>query len=149
MSYHLAQLNIARLLAPIDSPQLAEFVAQLNTVNAVADAADGFVWRLQSDDGDATAFRPFGEDTLVNMSVWRDLESLRGFMSDERHLAVMRRRRDWFELMQSAHLVLWWVPVGHIPDAEEARQRLEMLNANGPTPEAFHFRESFPPPGGS
>lgn len=148
MSHHLAQLNIARLLAPIDSPQLADFVAQLDTVNAVADAAAGFVWRLQSDEGDATALRPFGEDMLVNMSVWRDLDSLRGFMADERHLAVMRRRREWFEFMQSAHLVLWWVPAGHIPDVEEARQRLEMLTINGPTPEAFHFRQSFPPPGG-
>lgn len=144
--YHLAQLNIARMLAPIDSPQLAGFVERLEPVNAIADAAPGFVWRLQTDDGDATALRPFGDDMLVNLSVWQDLESLRAFVFNAGHLEVMRRRREWFAPMDSAHLVLWWVPAGHIPDADEAKQRLAMLETRGPTAEAFNFRQHFPAP---
>jgi Domain of unknown function (DUF3291) len=146
---HLAQLNIALPREPLTSPLLAEFVAQLDPVNAAADAAPGFVWRLQTDDGDATGIRGFGDDRLVvNMSVWESLEALRAFVySNHAHLDVLRRRRAWFERMAEAYLVLWWVPAGHLPDVAEAEERLAVLSALGPSPEAFTFRRHFPPPG--
>jgi hypothetical protein len=146
--HQLAQLNIALPREPLDSPLLAEFVASLEPVNAAADAAEGFVWRLQTEDGDATGIRAFGDDRLiVNMSVWESLEALRAFVySGRTHLGVMRRRRDWFERMGEMHLVLWWVPAGHRPGVAEAEERLTLLRAAGPSPDAFTFRCHFPPP---
>jgi hypothetical protein len=141
---HLAQLNLALPREPLDSPALAGFVAQLEPVNAVADASPGFVWRLQTDDGDATGVRGFGDDRLIiNMSVWESLEALRAFVySNRAHLDVLRRRREWFERMET-YLVLWWVPVGHIPTLEEAEERLDLLRERGPSPDAFTFRSVF------
>lgn len=143
--YELAQLNVARLRAPLDSPMLADFVGALGRINALADAAPGFVWRLQDDAGDATSFRPAGEDTLVNMSVWKDAESLGAFVYRSDHAGVMRRRREWFERMD-LYLVLWWVPQGHQPTITEALERLEHLRAYGPTPQAFSMGSLFPAP---
>ena len=148
-THHLAQLNIALPREPLDSELLAEFVAALEPVNAVADRSPGFVWRLQTDDGDATGIRGFGDDQLIiNMSVWESLAALREFVysSSGPHLAVMRRRREWFERMAESHMVLWWVPAGHVPSVEEAEHRLGLLHSHGPTELAFTFRESFPPP---
>lgn len=139
----LAQLNIARLKAPLDSPELSEFVASLDRINALAEASPGFVWRLKDESGNATAIpTPFGADMVVNLSVWRDAESLHEFAFRSAHVEVMRRRREWFQKMAEAYLVLWWVPAGHRPDAAEAARRLEHLRRNGPTPEAFTFREA-------
>lgn len=151
MEYHLAQLNIGRLAAPLDSPQLAAFVDALEPINALADATPGFVWRLQTEDGDATAIRPFAEDDmlLVNMSVWSSLEALADFAYRSDHREIMRRRREFFERMTEAYLVLWWVPAGEIPTVEEAKVRLDLLRTVGPSPEAFTFRSPFPPPGES
>jgi hypothetical protein len=147
MEYVVAQVNIGRLVAPLDSPQLADFVAWLDPVNAVADGAPGFVWRLQTEDGNATAIRPFDDDSmLVNMSVWRDVESLRNYVYASAHVQIMRRRREWFERMSEAYLVLWWVPRGHRPGIAEGIAKLDALQKNGPGPEAFTFRETFPPP---
>ena len=146
--YHLVQVNIARLLAPLDSPQLAGFVAALDPINALADAAPGFVWRLQTEDGDATAMRPWDDDqVLVNMSVWQSLTALREFVYRGDHVAVMRGRREWFERMAQAYLVLWWIPAGMLPTVDEATARLAQLEERGPTPDAFTFRSWFPPPG--
>ncbi|PRX50851.1 uncharacterized protein DUF3291 [Prauserella shujinwangii] len=147
--FHLAQVNIALPVAPLDSAELADFVAALDPVNAVADAAPGFVWRLQTEDGDATAVRAFGDDRLiVNMSVWESIEDLAEFaFRDQDHQAVLRRRREWFHRMREAHSVLWWVPAGHRPTVAEAEHRLGLLREHGPTPEAFTFRAPFPPPG--
>src|SRR5215471_5957014 len=146
--YHLAELNIARFRAPMDAPELADFVAALQPVNALADAADGFVWRLQTEEGDATAIHAFEDPLmLVNMSVWESLEQLRAFAYTNRaHVSIMRRRREFAEAMAEAYLVLWWVPAGHLPSVDEAKERLEVLRASGPTPHAFTFRASFPPP---
>ena len=141
--FELAQLNIAVLKAPLESPVMAEFVANLDRINAVAEAAPGFVWRLQTDDGDATALRPLGENVLVNMSVWRDVAALNHYVYKSAHVEVMRRRKEWFERMAPAYLVLWWVPRGHRPTIEEAKRRLDLLRADGPTPRAFHFRSAF------
>ena len=141
----MAQANVARLSAPLDSPELADFVAALKPINELADRSPGFVWRLQTDDGDATAVRAFDDDLLiVNMSVWESAEALADFTYRSGHLAVMRRRREWFEAMAEAHLVLWWVPAGHIPDVEEAKQRLDLLRRTGPSPDAFTFRAMYP-----
>ena len=142
---HLAQLNIARMKYPLESPEMAGFVARLEDVNALADAAPGFVWRLQTDDGDATAIDYFGADMLVNMSVWRDLESLREFAFRSAHREVLARRHDWFEAMDEAYSVLWWIAAGAIPTLDEADARLRALQRDGPTPHAFTFARPFDP----
>jgi len=144
--FELAQMNVARLKAPLDSPQLAGFVGALDRINALADAAAGFVWRLQDESGNATALHPMGEDVIVNMSVWRDAESLQAFVYRSDHVGVMRRRREWFEKMD-LYLVLWWVPRGHRPTAEEGIARLDLLRRRGPGADAFTFGKLFPPPG--
>jgi heme-degrading monooxygenase HmoA len=149
-AYELAQLNIGVIRGPIGSPVMAEFVANLDRINALADRAPGFVWRLQTEEGNATAIRPFDDENVaVNMSVWRDLESLNAFVYRSAHVEVMRRRREWFERMEQAFLVLWWVRKGHRPSVQEAIARLELLRTKGPTPEAFTFRQTFAPPDAS
>jgi Domain of unknown function (DUF3291) len=146
-AHHLAQVNLATLRAPLDGPELAGFVAKLEPINALADAHPGFVWRLQTEDGDATAIRPFDDDRiLVNLSVWESLEALRAFVYASRHLDVMRRRREWFHRMADPYLALWWLPAGAIPTVAQARDRLELLGRQGPTPAAFTFRTPFPAP---
>jgi len=146
--FHLAQVNIALPREPLDTPLLADFVAALAPVNAAAEASPGFVWRLATEDGDATAVRAFGDERLiVNLSVWESLDALRAFVYSHReHLAALRRRREWFERLGDSSVVLWWVPAGHRPSVDEAEQRLAALRSNGPAPEAFSFRESFAPP---
>ncbi len=146
--YHLAQLNIARMLEPLESPRMAEFVDNLDRINALAEAAPGYVWRLQTDDGDATALRPFGDDMLVNLSVWRDVQSLRDFVFSSAHVEIMRKRRQWFQRMAEAYVVLWWLPRGQLPAIEEAARRLEMLRRDGPSASAFTFRTAYPAPDG-
>lgn len=147
MSYQLAQLNVAKMRAPLDDPSMAEFVAALDPINALADQSPGFVWRLQDEEGNATSIRPFDDDMLlVNLSVWSSVEALKAFVYHNAHAAVMRKRRNWFQKHATAYLVLWWVPEGHRPTEVEARQRLEMLQAHGPTEHAFTFGELYPPP---
>ena len=142
---HLAQVNVATLRAPLDGPELAGFVAELEPINALADASPGFVWRLQTEDGDATAIRPFHDDrVMVNLSVWASLAALRAFVYATRHLEVMRHRRAWFQRMPDPYRALWWVPAGTIPTVAEAKDRLELLASQGPGPEAFTFRAPFP-----
>ncbi|HYF46193.1 MAG TPA: DUF3291 domain-containing protein [Acidimicrobiales bacterium] len=146
-SWHVAQLNIGRMKAPPEDPLIAEFMAALDPINALADAAPGFVWRLQTEDGNATAIRPYEDELmLVNMSTWETVEELADFVYRTLHRDVMVRRREWFEKMDELFTVLWWVPAGHVPSVDEAKERLERLRAEGPTPEAFTFRHAFPPP---
>lgn len=145
--HHLAQLNIARMHEPLDSERMAGFVAALEPVNALADASPGFVWRLATEDGDATSIRVFDDDMLiVNLSVWESLEALEAFVYKGGHLDVFRRRAEWFEPMAENHVVLWWVPVGTEPAVEAAAARLEQLRRRGPTPGAFTIARNFPPP---
>jgi heme-degrading monooxygenase HmoA len=147
MTHHLAQINIGRLIAPVDDPQIADFVAQLDSVNALADRAAGFVWRLQSSSGNATDIA-YNDDpfVLVNMSVWESLESLRAFVYHSHHLQVFRDRARWFEKMDKPNYCLWWVPIGHIPTVAEGRERLEHYQRHGATPYAFWFSQPFPMP---
>ncbi|MGP4006221.1 DUF3291 domain-containing protein [Streptomyces sp. 4N124] len=148
IAYELAEVNIARLKFPLDSPELKDFVDALDPVNADADAADGFVWRLQSDDGDATDIQVFGDEWLIiNMSVWRDANALTAYMYQGRHREMLARRREWFERVEEAMMAMWWVPVGHRPTVAEAESRLLHLRTNGPTPYAFTLRTSFPAQG--
>ena len=147
-THDLAQLNIGRLLAPTDDPATAGFMDALDPINALADAHPGFRWRLQTEDGDATAIRPYDDDLMiVNMSTWASLEDLADFVYGDEHRAIMVQRRQWFERMAEAFMVLWWVPAGHRPSVEEAKARLELLREHGPTAEAFTFRQPFPSPG--
>jgi Domain of unknown function (DUF3291) len=146
--HHLAQVNVALPREPLESPLLAEFVAALEPLNAIADRSLGFVWRLQTEEGDATSIRVFEDERIiVNLSVWESLEALRAFVYGRPHREYMARRREWFEQMADAYLALWWVPAGHIPSVEEAKDRLRTLRRDGPGPEAFSFRVHFPPPG--
>lgn len=144
--YHLAQLNIAHMLGDYEDPIMADFVANLERINAIADRSPGFVWRLEDEEGNATSIRPFGDSTLINMSLWQSLEDLRQFVFDSAHADIMKRRGEWFERMTDAYMVLWWVPAGHIPSEQEAGERLALLREHGPTPEAFNFRQAFDPP---
>ncbi|MFD7321673.1 DUF3291 domain-containing protein [Streptomyces sp. NPDC059875] len=141
---HLAELNVATLLHPLDDPRMAPFVEMLNPVNAAADNAPGFVWRLVEEGvADATGLRPAGEDVIVNLSVWETQEALWDFTYRSGHLEVMRGRREWFERHVEAHLVLWWVPAGHLPTVDEALERLTELRAHGPSARAFTFTSSY------
>jgi heme-degrading monooxygenase HmoA len=144
----LAQVNIGRVKGEMTDPVMAGFVARLADINALADESPGFVWRLQTEDGDATAVRPY-EDArvLINMSVWADLASLKDFVYRSAHSPVMRQRREWFERFESVYVALWWVPDGHRPPVTEAVERLAHLERHGPTPVAFSFAEPFGPDG--
>lgn len=146
--HHLAQVNIALLRERIDSELLADFVAELDPVNAAADAAPGFVWRLQTEDGDATAVRAFDDDRfIVNMSVWESVAALAAYVyRDDSHRAVLRKRHKWFHTIAESHMVLWWVPAGHVPTVVEAEERLAFLREHGPTPVAFTFKQRFAAP---
>lgn len=145
-AYHLAHLNIARMKFGWDDPAMKDFMDALDPVNAVADASPGFVWRLvEETPGEALVWND--PDWLVNVSVWESLEALKAFVRSELHLAVMRRRRDWFTETVEAYTVLWWVPAGLVPTVQEAQARLELLRERGPSPEAFNFSDPFPAPG--
>ena len=140
-AYHLAQLNIAKMKFAIDAPELADFVARLEDINALADESPGFVWRLQTEDGDATAIDYFGPDSLVNMSVWTDVESLHNYVYRSAHNEVMALRKQWFDRMLEAYSVLWWIPAGTVPTIAQADERLQRLRQNGPTAGAFTFKQ--------
>jgi hypothetical protein len=145
--WQIAQINVARFRAPIDSPLIAGFVERLDPINALADGAPGFVWRLQTDQGNATSIHAFEDDLiLVNMSVWESVEDLNAFVYRSPHFEVFRRRREWTEHMDRAYLALWWIPAGTIPTVEEGRRRLDLLIERGPTPEAFTFKRTFRAP---
>ncbi len=147
--YSLAQVNIARMLAPLSDPLMGEFVARLDTVNAFADASPGFVWRLQTPGGNATDVRAYEDELiLLNMSVWASLEDLTRYVyaSESLHRDVLKQRRRWFQRFDGPYVALWWIPRHHIPTVEEAKERLEHLRAHGETPYAFTFKMPFPAP---
>ena len=146
-SFHLAQINIGRLRAPVGDPMIADFAANLDRINGLADVSAGFVWRLTGDGGDATDIRPDANDPLmaVNMSVWESPQALGAFVYRSDHLPIMRRRAEWFEKLE-LFMALWWVPVGHRPTVEEGMSKIETLRRLGPTEQAFTFREIFPAP---
>lgn len=147
--YHLAQINIARMLTPIDHPIMAEFVAQLPPINALAEESPGFVWRLQSDSGDATSIKVYDDDMIIiNLTVWESIEVLRAYVYKSAHSEVMRDRRRWFEKFNGPYYALWWIPAGHLPDPQEGKERLEYLREHGDSDFAFSFKHVFPKPVG-
>lgn len=152
MSYELAQVNVSRLLAPLDSPLLAPFLAALDEVNAEGDRAPGFVWRLQTESGNATDVEGFGWDVgashgaIVNLTTWTNTQSLSDFIFGSRHLAIMRRRREWFHPVVEATTVLWWIPAETRPSVDEAETRVRYLRQHGPSAHAFTLRHHYPNP---
>ena len=144
-NFHIAQVNIGRIKASLDDPLMTGFVSRLDEINALADKSSGFVWRLQSPEGNATDLRPYDDDRiLVNMSVWETIEQLQQYVYRTTHAELLRERHSWFEKFSGVYTALWWVPAGHRPDVDEAKQRLTHLETNGPTPFAFTFRNMFP-----
>ena len=147
MPHHLAQINIGRLVAPLDDPRIAEFADNLDRINAVADASPGFVWRLQTDDGDATSIQAFDDPLIiVNMSVWDSVEALRHYVYKSDHVSFLRRRREWFAPYEGPFLALWWIEAGTIPTVEDGKAALKLLGSKGPSQDAFTLAKSFPPP---
>jgi hypothetical protein len=141
---HLAQLNIGRFRYPTDDPRMADFMNNLDLVNALAERSKGFVWRLKDDSNNATAIRPFDDTNMaVNMSVWESVEALERFVWQTVHKRFYGRRPEWFDKMEGPHLVMWWIPVGHEPTMAEAKERLAQLAARGPSDYAFGW-ESVP-----
>jgi hypothetical protein len=149
-SFHLAQVNIGRLRAALEDPMMEGFRSQLGPINALADRAPGFIWRLQTEDGNATAIRPFDDERMaINLSVWESWEAVQQFVYASEHVAPLRGRKQWFEPIEGPILALWWIPAGHIPTVNEAKERLEHLKVHGPSRHAFTFRTAFPAPDAS
>jgi hypothetical protein len=136
---HLAQINIAKLLAPEGDPRVADFFANLDRVNAAAERMPGFVWRLKDDgSGNATSISTFDDPSvIVNMSVWETPESFEKFVWQTVHAKIYGRKGDWFAPMEKPHFAMWWVEPGTKPAAAEGRARLEHLWQHGPTDHAF------------
>jgi hypothetical protein len=146
MAYHLAQINVGRLIAPMDDPRIADFLAQLAPINALADASPGFVWRLQSSYGNAMDIAYDSDPSInVNMSVWESVEALLEYVYKSNHVKVLRDRAKWFEKMDRPFACLWWVPAGHVPTVAEGRERLEHYQKHGSTAFSFWFSKLFTP----
>jgi len=146
--WHLAQVNIGRLIAPEGDPRVQPFFDALDRVNALAEESPGFVWRLKGEGNNATDLRPTPDPLLaVNMSVWTDADALFAFVYRSAHTPVMARRRDYFERFDGAFQAMWWIPAGETPTVSDAFSRLWMLDRYGPTPHAFTFKARFPAPG--
>jgi hypothetical protein len=144
--YWIAQVNIGRIKGEMDGPVMAGFAARLEEINALADRSPGFVWRLQTEEGNATYLRPYEDQRmLLNMSVWESVEDLKHYVYKTAHAELLRQRHAWFEKMEVVYAALWWVPVNHIPGIDEAKKRLAHLEAHGPTQFAFTFKALFPP----
>lgn len=147
LAMHVAQINVGRLLAPLDDPRISGFKSQLDAMNALAEASPGFVWRLVGSGNNATDLRPYEDPTmLVNMSVWESIESLRDYVYRSLHAGFVRARAEWFEKLAVPVYALWWVPAGHIPSVGEGIERLEHLRAHGPSDRAFWFPRPIPRP---
>jgi heme-degrading monooxygenase HmoA len=145
--YHLAQINVARAKADMESAVMQGFVSRLEEINTLADSSPGFVWRLQDECGDATSILVFDEPLLlVNMSVWESLEALKNYVYQSLHVEVLRNRNAWFNAMKETHLALWWIPAGHLPTTAEAKRKLEHIRQHGPTAEAFTFGKPYAAP---
>jgi Domain of unknown function (DUF3291) len=136
---HLAQFNLGRLRYPTGDPRMADFMNNLDRVNGIAERSEGFVWRLQDDSGNATNFRPYPDDPQmsINLAVWESVEALERYVYQTVHKRFYGRREEWFDKLDVPHLVLWWVPAGHLPTVEEAKERLDYLTAHGPSDYAF------------
>lgn len=146
-TFHIAQINVARALAPMNDPLMADFVAQLDEINALAERSEGFVWRLQDEAGNATSIKVYEDNfIIINMSVWESIDALYQYTYYSAHVNVFRQRKAWFEKFGRPHMALWWIPAEELPTALDGRERLEHLQTHGPSPYAFTFKERFPIP---
>ena len=146
MEYHLAQVNIAKMLADLNAPVMSDFVQRLNEINLLADSSAGFVWRFLSDEGDATYLRPYEDkNILFNMSVWESLESLKAYVYNSSHLELLKSKKNWFSKLSEPHMALWWVPKGHIPSVSEGLRKINIIKERGACEEAFTFAEPYGP----
>lgn len=146
MNYNLAQINITSMKYDLNSPEMKDFVDNLDIVNTNAENSPGFVWRMKDEYGANTSLRVFGHKILVNISMWEDVQSLRRFIASPLHASIMKRKKEWFDGVNGSHLALWWSEDGIFPTAEEAKKRLNYINQNGPTPYCFNFKETYPKP---
>ena len=145
--YYIAQINIALAKDEMNTETMQGFVSRLDEINADADRAEGFIWRLQTEEGDSTAIRVFDESLLlVNMSVWENVDAMKNFVYKSSHVELIRDRQAWFKKYVDAQQALWWIPKGHTPSIEEAKEKLDLIQKNGPSQEAFHFGKLFPVP---
>ncbi len=144
---HIAEINVGRLLYPADDPRVAEFIDNLDAINALAESSPGFVWRLKDEgSNNATSISAYEDPTiLVNMSVWETPEALHGYVYKTMHRRFLQRRKEWFQLFGAQYVALWWVADGHMPNVNEGQRRLAHLQKFGPTAHAFTFRALFPP----
>ncbi len=144
MTYQLAEINIARMLAPLTDPVMADFANNLDQINQLAEQSPGFIWRLKGDgSNNATDIRPFDEMVIVNVSVWESIDALHRYTYSSQHTDFFRRRTEWFNKLGAVSVAMWWVPAGHQPDIWEAKAKIEYLWAHGPTPLAFTFKQRF------
>jgi Domain of unknown function (DUF3291) len=144
MNRHLAELNIGRLLHPLDDPRIADFANNLELVNGIADRSEGFVWRLKGDAGNATSMQAFDDPRIIiNISLWDSVEALERYVWQTVHKRFYGRRHEWFDRFEGPYFVMWWVPSGHRPTVQEALERLQSLKDNGPSDFAFGW-ESLP-----
>lgn len=146
-AFHLAQLNIARARGPMTEPVMADFVARLDEINQLAERSPGYVWRFQTEIGNATNFQPTDDPLVIlNLTVWEDADALHAFTYRSEHRTVFAHRFEWFERWTGPSVVLWWQPADERPSVDEALRRLGLLAAHGPTTEAFTFKQRFPAP---
>jgi Domain of unknown function (DUF3291) len=146
-TFHISQVNVAQAKADMGSEVMQGFVSRLDEINALADSANGFIWRLKEDSGSATAIRVFDDPLLlINMSVWANLESLKNYVYKSLHVELIKDRDAWFNKMGESHQALWWIPAGHFPSIEEAQKQLEYIRKHGPSAQAFKFAKPFPRP---
>jgi hypothetical protein len=143
---HLAQVNIAKMKDPIDSPMMADFVNNLDRINALAENSEGFIWRLKDEDNNATSVKVFDNDFLIiNLSVWKNAELLKNYVYNSLHVEILKRKKEWFEKMDQMHMALWYIEKGIFPSPIEAKEKLEYLREHGETPLSFSFKSKFIP----
>jgi len=145
MSHHLAQINIAHMKGiNLDDPSMGGFTSRLDEINQIAESHDGFIWRLKDDTGNATSFNPFDNDQLIiNLSVWRDVNSLFKYVYQSLHKELIKGKKEWFYNLGKPHLAMWWIESGHIPTLQEAKEKLALIDEHGPSIEAFNFKHLF------
>lgn len=144
MHFHLAQVNIGKIVAPMNSPQMAGFAENLDKINALAEHSEGFIWRLKDDTNNATSIKVFEDDfMLINMSVWENIDFLYRYVYQSAHVEYLKRRKEWFEKISEMHMALWYIPETHVPDSTEAIERLQYLRSNGDSPHAFGFKTRY------
>lgn len=147
MDYHLAQVNIAHMIAELDDPIMSGFVARLDEINRLAEKSQGFVWRFQTQAGDSIYLRPYSDNSILfNMSVWESIDDLRDYVYASAHLELLKSKGNWFSKPDRPHLALWWIKKGDTPSVAEAMKRLQHLREHGPSPVAFTFANAYPKP---